>query len=103
VWQIDEALDLVRLLQPLTRQFNYHLALGGSVLNRGRSDKDLDIYFLPLDNGDEVQPRELENWLGEVYGPAKRLSGEAYKDDPSAYRSKVQLTHCGKRIDAFIM
>lgn len=48
MWTLDDGLAVVRSLQPLTRQFNYHLALGGGVLNNGSSDKDLDLYFLPL-------------------------------------------------------
>lgn len=50
MWELDEALRLVRALQPMTRRFGYHLTLGGSVLNAGHSEKDLDLYFLPLDN-----------------------------------------------------
>lgn len=48
MWTLEDGLAVVRSLQPLTRQFNYHLALGGGVLNNGASDKDLDLYFLPL-------------------------------------------------------
>ena len=42
-WYLDEALGLIRELQPNVFKFGYHLALGGSVLNVGLSVNDLDI------------------------------------------------------------
>lgn len=48
VWKLKDGLALVRKLQPETRQFGYHLTLGGGVLNTGKSRKDLDLFFLPL-------------------------------------------------------
>ncbi len=45
-WTLEEALILVRALQPTAWQYGYHLCLGGGVLNKGVSSKDLDLYFL---------------------------------------------------------
>ena len=47
-WGLDNAVDLIRKLQPEARRSGYHLALAGGVLNVGHSDKDLDIVALPM-------------------------------------------------------
>lgn len=49
-WTLEDALPLIRGIQPHTRSYGYHLALGGGVLNNGKSGKDLDLYFLPLES-----------------------------------------------------
>lgn len=48
MWKIEEALQLIRELQPKAWDAKYALALGGSVLNHGESYKDLDIIATPL-------------------------------------------------------
>jgi len=50
-WELDEALQVVRDLQPLVRDLDYHIALGGGVINKGYSDKDIDLYVLPVFKG----------------------------------------------------
>lgn len=50
-WRMDDALGIIRDFQPRVRPLGYHIVLGGGVLNKGQSDKDLDLYFLPLDYG----------------------------------------------------
>lgn len=47
-WYLDEARVLVRQLQAVVWPLGYHIALGGGVLTHGYSDKDLDLYVLPL-------------------------------------------------------
>jgi hypothetical protein len=48
MWIEHDAISLIRGLQPKLRPFAYHLALGSGVLNLGRSEKDLDLYLLPV-------------------------------------------------------
>lgn len=49
-WTLDVVRTLIAdELQPESRRYGYHVALGGSVLNTGLSRKDLDLYYLPLD------------------------------------------------------
>jgi hypothetical protein len=102
MWGLDDALTLIRGLQPKVRQFNYHVALGGGVLNTGMSFKDLDIYFLPLD-GEASNPLRLLQWLQTQWGDATDLSGEEYMES-SSYTKKVKFVlKDGRRIDAFIV
>lgn len=43
MWTLETALQLIHVCQPVAAAHGFALALGGSVLNRGHSDKDLDI------------------------------------------------------------
>jgi len=101
VWTLVEARELITQLQLGSRSFNYHIALGGSVLNKGESDKDLDLYFLPMDNGNPHRPKELIEWLSGMFGPFTDLGGAEYEKS-SNYKEKVEFRYEGKRIDVFI-
>lgn len=46
-WTLENSVELIRILQPLAHKHGYHLALAGGILNRGYSDKDLDVVALP--------------------------------------------------------
>jgi hypothetical protein len=47
-WSLEQALTLIRTVQPFAQHAGYHLALAGGVLNRGSSHHDLDIVVMPL-------------------------------------------------------
>jgi len=124
VWKLDEALKIIRNLQPETRKFGYHLCLGGGVLNKGESNKDLDLVFVPLDNGKPSNPDGLLEYLGVLWGtwytfsmPDEHITGiqpvgpqppdiEPYEpsETTSVYKYKVKFFFDGSdRIDVFIM
>lgn len=88
-WNLDDGLKLVRALQQECRRYSYHLALGGGVLNNGESKKDIDLYFLPLDNKRfaEPNPTGLIDWLVKLWGPYEVI-GENYgvADGPQSGR-----------------
>ena len=102
---------LIRSLQPQMRQFGYHLCLGGGVLNNGWSEKDLDLYFLPLSPFDG-KAKELKAWLDGLWGTGVDLRNIAltriaeevpeYPDDPM-YQEKLKYSFSDLRIDVFIM
>ena len=48
VWYLTDAQLLIRKLQELAWPLSHHVTLGGGVLNHGYSEKDLDIYILPI-------------------------------------------------------
>lgn len=92
-WYLDEAVSIVKVLQPAVKVFGYHVAIGGSVVNNGSSEKDIDLYFLPmggLDEKDATKPIDLLTWLESVWGTSKRIGkdygkkrkslGEIYND-----------------------
>lgn len=83
-WKLEEGLKLVRALQGRVREFGYHITLGGGVLNKGESDKDLDLYFLPYNNPSVAKenPDGLIEWLSVLWGEPQRIGNYA-EDAPS--------------------
>lgn len=47
-WKLDEGLDFVRALRHVTLRVGYTVALAGSVLYNGESDKDIDVVVFPM-------------------------------------------------------
>lgn len=79
-WTLDNAVGIVRALQQDTRKFGFHLCLGGGVLNRGWSEKDVDLYFLPLDNPQYTTSYdELIKWLESMWGQATKIGDYSKK------------------------
>lgn len=99
MWTLDQGLALVRIIQPRTRRFSYHLALGGGVLNAGHSHHDLDLYFLPLDD-DTRDSDGLVAFLERLWGTSESLEREDYPVDPTWI--KIKFLRDTRRIDAFI-
>lgn len=51
MWNLDESIYIVRSIEHLAIKFGYHCALGGSVLLKGYSIKDLDIIIFEHKKG----------------------------------------------------
>lgn len=105
MWTLEDARIIIEELQPLSRLFGFHLALGGGVLNLGRSYKDLDLYFLPLDSdADKTDYVGLVQLLDNKWGAAELIQDLAYPGfKGSAYVAKLKYIPQGKRIDVFII
>lgn len=108
-WDFATAQKLVKDIQHGTRDYGYHLAMGGGVLNNLRSEKDLDLYFLPLDNKDYyVSPEGLLEWLKGMWGDYEDIQPELDPDYPddngeSHYQYKVKFFTKLGRIDVFVI
>jgi hypothetical protein len=50
MWTLETGLEVVRSVEQVVKDLNAHCALGGSVLMKGESQKDLDIFIYPHDN-----------------------------------------------------
>lgn len=89
-WTLDEAISLIRGLQPECRKFSYHLCLGGGVLNKGQSKHDLDLYFLPMGKKEDIKAEGLVRWLESLWG-----KGEAFKAVPKldVYGERLIVGH----------
>jgi hypothetical protein len=102
MWSLDNALELVREIQPQLHARKYHVAMGGGVLNKGFSEKDLDLYIFPFDNS-EIPP--ILSFLVEQWGEWAPLwatdSPEDYPADNN-FGLKVKFQMKFGRIDAFI-
>jgi hypothetical protein len=110
MWRIDDALMLVRKIQPKIRPFSYHVALGGGVLNKGESDEDLDLYFIPFSE-QGPDPLALRTYLISVLGTEYNLGGPSvrpadvnlvYPDEPTWVNGRFTYCGEGRRVDVFI-
>src|SRR5688572_13535420 len=79
-WTIADGLDLIRGIQQDTRKYGYHVCLGGGVLNKGQSKKDLDLYFISLDNNGKPKPDELIKWLESMWGKSESMWQDYVED-----------------------
>jgi hypothetical protein len=114
MWDLEQGLRVVRALQATTREYNYHLTIGGGVINNGQSNKDLDLYFLPMggfpNSESKPDPDGMLRCLMRLWGeavPLANLNTEQY--GPSCYKHAVKFTRRGgpqgqipQRIDCFI-
>jgi hypothetical protein len=117
-WYLADALLTIRQLQALVWPMGYHVALGGGVLNHGYSDKDLDLYVLPLgsvlaQNPDDVL--EALNKHFERIGVSYEGDAESVQEfekahgvgswDRNSYfaHSVCYFLDSGKKIDVFIV
>jgi hypothetical protein len=74
-WVLDEGLALIRAIQTDTRNYGYHIALGGGVLNKGRSSKDIDLFFLPMEGkGFTMLDKKLVAWLISMWGEPEDMT-----------------------------
>jgi hypothetical protein len=46
MWTLDNALPLIRKISPIARRHGFSVALYGSVLDQGETEKDLDLFFI---------------------------------------------------------
>ena len=127
-WTLDEALRLVRGLQPEAKKFGFHVCLGGSVLNTGSSHKDVDLYFHPLYTKNDQQMNDFVTRLEGLWGKSEPIGEAAKKSDgprlmsfkealatyriqkadpvypdSGVYRKKLKFLRADGRIDLFIV
>lgn len=62
MWTLEQAIDAMRRLEAKLAPHGYHVGLIGSVLTKGKSDKDLDIVVYPHESGGEGQKTPDEIW-----------------------------------------
>jgi hypothetical protein len=110
-WDLVHGLYVIRAIQPQIRKYGFHVALAGGVLNKGESDKDLDLVFLPMGGFDRSKDvcdgDALLIYLSELWGQAQPLGADPdYNDvaENSLYLHAVKFqTVFGQRIDCFII
>lgn len=105
-WNLVEALEFVAALSPVAKKAGYAVALAGSVLAKGKSEKDLDLVLFPLrtDKSPEYAIREaLIGTMGMklVFDEAfVKAEWKRLYDSDDEKRVEV-WSWLGKRIDIF--
>ena len=62
MWTLDDALPLVRKIAPIAKRNGFSVALYGSVLEEGKSENDLDLFFL-LDCRQISPTEDVTSWV----------------------------------------
>lgn len=106
-WTLLEAQSLIQALEPMVREgLKAHLLLGGSVLHRGGSHKDLDLFVCPLNGNDEWNEYKAMQWLQEHLGLESfnplRDSPDYAAGEPWFWQGMYWAEYEGKRIDFFL-
>ena len=104
MWTLAEAQTLIRDLQPKVHALDYHVTLGGGVLNSGASEKDLDLFFIPK-NGYPSAPRKIVDLLCEEWGfPRSLRDSPDYQADYEYHCQEMLMfrPRVTQRIDVFI-
>lgn len=114
MWHLSDGLALVRTLQQKIRPMGYHLCIGGGTVNNGNSEKDLDLYFLPMGGKFPQKPKELIHFLAERWGKPEIIGKtDKYPEKELPYIAKLKFvfdadhvfesTITKKRIDVFVL
>lgn len=53
MWTLEEALTVVRNIDPILKPKGWFVGISGGVLLKGSSVHDLDLLFVPMDNVDK--------------------------------------------------
>lgn len=62
MWTLDNALPLIQRISPIAQRHGFSVALYGSVLDKGESEKDLDFFFI----GREHDVCDLQGCTDEI-------------------------------------
>lgn len=98
MWDLTEAVQLCRSIEQVAHLYGCHVALAGSVLYRGSSNKDLDIICYPHQAPKPIDIQGFQDALG-----AAGINGWSkftfYADEKNVWEAK----YGARRIDFFFM
>src|SRR5260221_6339154 len=98
-WTIQEGIGLARILEPVMITNGYHVALGGSVLHSGVSDKDCDFVIYKRTKAKKhVKPSEIVTSLTEI-GFVVPLELGKSDDSGGDNRQIFKLEYHERRVD----
>jgi hypothetical protein len=100
-WNLGQGMDAARLLEKRLTPLGYHVSIGGSVLHKAGSRKDLDLLVMPRNNTNCL-PRsfiweEILATFGAQRGRACRGENRDLKD------VRWLITKDNQRIDIFFV
>lgn len=78
---LEQALPVIRDIETKLIPHGAHCALGGSVLHRGESEKDLDIFVYPRNCEEPKTPEQLLELLQHLFPTGRDLTNDAYPSD----------------------
>lgn len=102
VWTLPQGQALATDLEDLLVPLGYHVALGGGVLHKGFSRKDLDLFIYPHDAGNgEAAPLEPVILALEDFGIEFQAALQDYSPKPT--KDIHICSYGGRRLDLFFV
>jgi hypothetical protein len=95
MWTLESAIPLIKKIAPIAQRHGFSVALYGSVLDSGNSEKDLDLFFVEQEP-DICDVHACLNEIGTL--PEIRNTGTAFQCGGGA--CAVIRLHDGTVIDA---
>lgn len=86
MWTLEEAVTISRRIEDILIPLGYHCSLGGSVLHKGTSSKDVDIFVYPHDS---QNLRNEDDLMFEIFS---KLRGNYYGDCDDQYQKRDSKT-----------
>lgn len=108
IWKLPEAVELLRQIEALIKPIKYTSALGGGVLFKGESTKDLDIFIAPYNKTDVDHEKLIEILKRMGFKQVKTKDqvhkGFEYCGDGSKEHKHVEIwDYFGRRVDFFFV
>lgn len=99
---LQDAVRIAKALEaPIFEKFKLHIAIGGSCVYRGHSDKDVDIFLYPHDKRVEIDRLKVAEWLEGHDFIARNMGGDDHTQVPDVLVTENPVT--GVRVDWFFL
>lgn len=117
-WKLSEAQALIAAMQAKASKFGYTITLGGSVLTKGESNNDLDIFIVPNQWVGSQYPVDMLMWLASKFGAGRTVvptytPGQQAPPPPrqqaggkplvSKYEHSMSFTLDGRKIEVHVL
>lgn len=99
---LEQGIAIAQIVETAIIPAGYHCALGGSVLHKGGSDKDLDIFLYPH-NGNSLNPELLRVRLQTHGFKLVNTFGRSKNSHDSKEIEIWEFLKDGTRIDFFFL
>jgi hypothetical protein len=102
---LQEGIEICREIEPLLVNIDYHCALGGSLLYRGTSTKDIDIFIYPHQIKRQMNALKITKHLVNNLKDSVITEDRVGYGDKENYRDKrvIKILYKNRRIDLFFI
>lgn len=100
MYTTQDAIEIAQKLEPVFAAINLHIAIGGSCVYRGHSEKDIDVFIYPHSRQTSIDRSHIASVLLNEGYLARTPDNEATKI-ADVYVTKCERT--GRRVDFFFL
>ena len=101
MYTLQDAVAIAKQLEaPVYARFGLHIAIGGSCVYRGTSEKDVDIFLYPHARDVQIDRVQIMAWLTEQGFPPRETLDDDHTQVPDVL---VPRTAAGVKVDFFFL